>query len=151
VELYIASVWVHIFAAMLWLGGMLFLIFVLVPALKGESQELRGRLVDVVGLRFRTVGWLCLLLLLLTGIANVLLRGYSLKSTLLLAKLSLVGVILVLSFLHDFVIGPRATEAMAKGGEEAERLRRLSALIGRVNTLLALAVVMLGIMLVRGY
>ncbi len=149
-ELYIFSVWVHLLAAMLWLGGMLFLIFVLVPALRGESGELRGRLVDTVGLRFRTVGWICLLLLLLTGSANILLRGYSLTGTLLIAKLALFGVILVLSFIHDFVIGPRATRAMASGSEDAEKLRRLSAIIGRINTLLALAVVALAIKLVRG-
>ncbi len=149
-ELYIFSVWVHLLAAMLWLGGMLFLIFVLVPALRGESGELRGRLVDTVGLRFRTVGWTCLLLLLLTGSANILLRGYSLTGTLLIAKLALFGVILVLSFIHDFVIGPRATRAMASGSEDAEKLRRLSAIIGRINTLLALAVVALAIKLVRG-
>ncbi|WP_457554545.1 DUF4149 domain-containing protein [Candidatus Pyrohabitans sp.] len=149
-ELYIFSVWVHLLAAMLWLGGMLFLIFVLVPALRGESGELRGRLVDTVGLRFRTVGWICLLLLLLTGSANILLRGYSLTGTLLIAKLALFGVILVLSFIHDFVIGPRATRAMASGSEDAEKLRRLSAIIGIINTLLALAVVALAIKLVRG-
>lgn len=149
-ELYIFSVWVHLLAAMLWLGGMLFLIFVLVPALRGESGELRGRLVDTVGLRFRTVGWICLLLLLLSGSANILLRGYSLTGTLLIAKLALFGVILVLSFIHDFVIGPRATRAMASGSEDAEKLRRLSAIIGRINTLLALAVVALAIKLVRG-
>ncbi|NOZ58604.1 MAG: DUF4149 domain-containing protein [Euryarchaeota archaeon] len=136
---------------MLWLGGMLFLIFVLVPVLGGESPELRGRLVDRVGVRFRAVGWVCLLLLLITGAVNIATRGYSFLSPLLLGKLGTVGVILVLSFLHDFVIGPRATEAMERGTEDAERLRRLSALIGRVNTLLALVVVALGVMLVRGY
>jgi len=150
VEVYVASVWLHIVSAMLWLGGMLFLTVVLVPVLKGVDPSLRGRLVDAVGVRFRMAGWICLGLLVLTGFANVLMRGYSLTSPLLSAKLVLVGVILVLSFFHDFVVGPKATLAMERGGREAERLRWISSVIGRINVLLALAVVALGVMLVRG-
>ncbi len=150
-EVYLASVWVHLVAVMLWLGGMLFLTVVLVPVLRGVDSRLRALLVDAAGVRFRTVGWICLGLLVLTGAVNVVYKGYSLRSPLLAAKLVLVGVILVLSFLHDFVVGPRATEAMKMGREEGERLRRVSSAIGRVNMVLGLVVVALGVMLVRGY
>ncbi len=49
--------WIHVIAAMLWVGGMLFFSLVLVPSLKpGLSEVLRSDLMSRVGLRFRVVG-----------------------------------------------------------------------------------------------
>lgn len=57
-----------------------------------------------------------------------------------------------ISALHDFVIGPKATNLRMKNPEsvDAFRMRKLASWIGRINLLLALIVVMLGVILVRG-
>lgn len=72
-------------------------------------------------MRFRVVGWGCLGLLLLSGIFNVGYRGFGWTDAvtgrlwhgpfgrILGIKLLVVAVILLLSALHDFVIGPQAT------------------------------------------
>jgi hypothetical protein len=67
-------------------------------------------------------------------------------------KLMLVAAILVISAFHDFSLGPRAAWAweVDAGSAETLRLRRQAARLGRANLLLALIVVLLGIMLVRG-
>ena len=67
-------------------------------------------------------------------------------------KLALVGVILVLSVLHDFVLGPRLVARMERAdqGEETHRLRRRVAVLARLNALLAIMVVILGLAFSRG-
>ncbi len=68
-------------------------------------------------------------------------------------KLLLVAVILVFSALHDFLIGPRAT-ALGRAdptSPEAIRVRRQASWIGRLNLLLGLVVIALGVVLVRGW
>lgn len=148
-----------------WLGGMIFLALVLVPIVRlPVASGLSGLLVHHVGLRFRNVGWICLGLLVLSGIVNLTYHGYGWGDLLdgrlwqgpfghlLGVKLLLVAAVLVLSAIHDFRIGPRATALMQEqpGSPETERARRLAGWFGRVNLVLALAIVFLGVMLVRG-
>ncbi len=162
---YLLSVWIHILAAMVWIGGMAFLALVLVPAMRrGELGGQAPWLIRATGQRFRWIGWICLLLLVLTGTVNLAYRGYRWEHLwsgalwggsfghALGVKLILVALIFALSAVHDFVVGPQATALMAHNpaSEQARRLRRAASWFGRMNLLLALAVVMLGVILVRG-
>ncbi len=163
--LYLLSVWLHVIAAMTWIGGMLFLVTVIVPMLRQpEMRERAMELFHVLGVRFRRVGWIALLVLVVTGTFNVVHRGYSLGQIFtgeafagswghaLGAKLLFVALILVSSALHDFYIGPLATRLAREGApvERRERLRRIASWMGRSTLLLALLVVGLAVMLVRG-
>ena len=67
-------------------------------------------------------------------------------------KLALFLVVLVLSAWHDFFLGPRAARALERGANDAEMksLRNRARLLGRVVALLALAIVALAVMVVRG-
>src|SRR5262245_40871258 len=163
--LWLASVWLHVVTAALWVGGMLFLVVVLVPLMR--TPALRGQAVlwiSAVGLRFRTVGWASLLVLVVTGTINAAFRAGSLAGLgdaawwtnpfgrLLGMKLGLVGLILVLSAVHDFGVGPRASELMRAEADSprARRWRAAASWMGRLNLLLALLVVALAVALVRG-
>jgi copper resistance protein D len=162
--LYLLSVFVHVISAMTWLGGMLFLVLVIVPSLR--RPELRGKsaeLFTVLGTRFRTVGWTALVLLVVTGLFNVTHRGYSLGDLVtgrafvghwggaLATKLAFVTVIFALSAVHDFWLGPKATRLAREGAPAAEResARKLASVLGRVTFTLALGVVAIAITLVR--
>lgn len=164
-SLYVFSVWIHILAAIAWIGGMLFLVTVMVPLLrKPEMRAKAAELFHVVGLRFRTVGWVALGLLVLTGITNLAFRGYSWAQVgngqlfagpfghTLATKLVLVLALLVLGVVHDFWLGPRATILAREkpNSPERERARKIASWMGRTSMLLALAVVALAVMLVRG-
>jgi len=163
--LYLLSVWLHLLAAIVWIGGMLFLVGVLVPATRlPEYRSVAPGLIQWTGRRFRLIGWTCLGLLILTGAFNLAHRGFGWGEVwsgrlwegpfghTLGVKLLLVAFILLLSALHDFVVGPRATALWQEnpGSPEALRLRRRAGWIGRLNLVLALIVVALGVMLVRG-
>lgn len=162
---YILSVWLHVIAASLWIGGMLFLALVLVPALrKLPDRRLAAELVRASGRRFRGAGWAALGVLTATGLVNLDMRGIGIAmmadaafwrsafGSVLAVKLALIVAILGLSLVHDFLIGPRASVAMARvpDSSEARRLRRLASWFGRLNLLIALVVAACGVMLVRG-
>ena len=158
-------VWLHVLAAAIWVGGMLFLALVLVPVVRREEyREHAPRLVHLTGTRFSRVGWVCLLVLVASGFTNLWFRGigwaaltnvgfWTTPFGLVLAlKLLLVAAVLGLSAWHDFGVGPRATAAWQAdpGSAEAIRLRRLASWFGRLNLLLALVVLGLAAALVRG-
>lgn len=162
---YPLSVFIHIIAAVTWIGGMLFIVMVLAPLLRSEDfRPVATRVLHVTGKKFKRIGWACLWLLILTGFFNTLARyGYPGQSwagfgaavfanKVLMHKLYTLGVILVLSYLHDFHIGPAAVRAMRNAAEAPEtlRLRRTAAWMGRANLLLALMIVWWALRLVRG-
>lgn len=168
-QLYLLSVWIHILAAITWIGGMFFLVLVVVPWLRRGDRASAVAFLRDTGLRFRTVGWACFAILLATGIFNLWSRGVRLSDfgnatwrgspfgRAVLDKLTVFALVLIASAIHDFIVGPRATRAAA-GGEaaatdpgEMERMRRWASRLGRLNALLALVLVALGVILVRGW
>jgi putative copper export protein len=164
--LYIVSVWLHILAAATWVGGMVFLVLVLLPVTRrAEYRGAAAGLINWTGVRFRFVGWVCFGLLIASGIVNLLYRGVGwneLTSGEFWAggfgrafglKMILVAVILVGSAIHDFYMGPRATAAWEQDptSPRAKSLRVQATMFGRVNMLLALAVVILAVIMVRGW
>lgn len=163
--LYVASVFLHILAAIVWIGGMFFLILVVVPWLRSGNRQAAGTLLRDTGLRFRTVGWACLGTLLATGTFNLWARRVQMSDLIApewlatpvgLAvglKIGLFTVVVAISLIHDFVVGPRATQALRDdpAGPDALRLRQAASWMGRLNALLALVIVYLGVVLVRGW
>jgi uncharacterized membrane protein len=145
VTLSLALRWLHIVAAMTWIGGMLFIALVLVPvARRVDDPALRTRLVHAIGLRFRTVGWIALGVLVTTGLGNLWLVPGLLYAPRFQWKLGLVVLALILSAAHDFVLGPRAG---APGAAASARTR--ASWVARINVVVVLAVVMLGLSLLR--
>src|SRR5690606_6282958 len=108
------SVWLHIVAAARWVGGVLFLVLVLLPAVRqGESLGRTGALRQMVGRGCRDVGWGALGVSAVTGSASVGLRGVGWADLgeapfwsgafrrVLAVKLVRVGITLALSLIHD--------------------------------------------------
>jgi uncharacterized membrane protein len=134
---------VHLLAVVTWVGGMLFIALVLVPVTRRlDDAALRTRLVQDTGRRFRTVGWIALGLLVATGLGSLVLRPELLGAPRFRAKLGLVVLALALGAVHDFVLGPRAGRP---GAAPSARVR--ASWIARVNVLVALAIVALGLAL----
>lgn len=135
--------WLHLLAAITWIGGMLFIALVLVPVTRRlDDAALRTRLVHEAGLRFRAIGWVALGLLLITGLGNLWLHPWLLGVPRFHWKVGLVVLALILSVLHDFVLGPRAGAAGA-----APSVRVRASWVARLNLLVVLGVVLLGLAL----
>jgi uncharacterized membrane protein len=63
--------WVHVSAAVIGVGGMAFMLFVLFPSAGFLDEEQRARLLKAVLGRFRWVSWSVIILLLASGLYNV--------------------------------------------------------------------------------
>lgn len=162
-SLYHLNVTLHVLAAFLWLGGMLFLGVVGAPVLRQvEPPALRAALFRDLGLRFRGIGWAAIGVLVVTGVGNLWLRGlfrWDLFTTAhfwatpfgraLGWKLAAVTAMIVVSAVHDFILGPAASVARA-GTPEALRMRRWAALLARANAILGILVVLIAVRLARG-
>jgi putative copper resistance protein D len=162
--LYLISVWLHVMTATIWVGGLFFLMLVVVPWLRSGTSAEPSRLLRETAGRFRTVAWACFAILLVTGTFNLWMRGVrpadfasagwivSPFGSVVVAKLVVFLALVLLSARHDFVIGPKAASAIqaAPDSPVTARLRREASLHGRINALLALVLVALAVMIVRG-
>ncbi len=156
--LYTLSVFLHIVAAAFWVGGMLFLSLVVVPALRGEPE--RARIIERVGIFFERAGMGALVVVLLTGLVNLGFRGVTSVGALWstpagrmgVLKLLLFALVAGLSLWHNRLIGRKAVQLLrhAQNSAEGERLRRWSSWVGRIVLLISLALVLLGVFIARG-
>lgn len=162
--LYYLNVTVHVLAAMLWLGGMFFLGAVGAPLLRAvEPPALRQQLFRQLGERFRTVGWVAIVVLVCTGVVNLHYRGWlkwdgvlgsasfwsSPSGHTLAVKLAAVAIMIGVAAVHDFIQGPRAARA-TPGSPEAIALRGRAAVLARVNAIVGVVLVAAAVRLARG-
>jgi len=134
---------------------MLFLPLVLLPSIKNHPDRIA--LLYKTGVKFRMVGWVCLILLAFTGILNYYLRGLPLSfdylthseyGHLLTIKLLLFAIMLILEAVHDFYIGNKSIDEMKN--TQNGNFRKWAQWSGRLNLLLALAIAFIGLVLSRG-
>lgn len=161
---FLLSMWLHLLAAVVWIGGLAFISMVLAPTLRDPA--LRPQALPVLraaGRKFMRVGYASLLVLVVTGTANLFLKAGGSFATvaawwpttyghLLAAKLALVALVIGLSLYHDFAVGPAAARALRADPQSSEALalRRRAALLGRTNAILSIAILTLALLLVRG-
>ncbi len=157
--MYLVLVSVHILAAVTWIGGMLFLSLVLAPIVKSRkaAPEFMA-LFRSAARRFRILAWLAIGALLTTGPVLLLHRGMTLANPsgwphILGIKLALVSVLLMLTLLHDLVLGPKVSQAAeipdsTKTAWDTVALRT-ARLVPRLSLLVALGVVATAVALAR--
>lgn len=163
--MYYLSVFIHILSAIFWIGGMLFTVAVLVPASRHKIlKNKKGAFFSLIGKKFSRLSWILFLVLIITGITNLLTRGYALNdlasSTFwssgfggsLFIKLHLFAAVVVISGIHDFYAGPKAARLIDEepNSTQTHRMRKLSSWLGRINLLLAFGILYYAMQLVRG-
>lgn len=163
--MYHLSVFVHITSAIFWIGGMLFTAGVLVPATRHKLlKNKKGEFFTLVGKKFSRISWVLFIVLIVTGITNLLTRGYSVVQLLtgsfwleifdgnLFIKLLIFALVLIISGIHDFYAGPKAAELMDEQPDhpQTKRMRKISSWLGRLNLLLGLAILYYAMRLLRG-
>lgn len=103
--------WVHLVAIIMWIGGQLFIPFVLRPALRDVASAPSTEILRRVGRTFRTMTWASIIALIVTGAANILDEGGSDRiasewGAWLMLKLVLVAATVGLTLVHDFILDP---------------------------------------------
>ena len=164
--LYQIAVFIHVLSAVIWVGGMLFLVTVLVPLSRRERKTggTMGGLLRESAQRFLPIAWSAMALLVVTGIylgwEQWGVRPGNFFSTgghffwILQVKTGLFVAVIALSLVHDFLLGPKvltlleseptlADSAPGKGG------RTWLLALARINLLLVLIILVLAVFLVR--
>ena len=162
--MYYTVVTIHVLAAMFWLGSMFFLAVIGAPLLRTiEPPEMRQRLFRDLGMRFRTAGGIAIAVLLITGVFNLYYRGWlhwdgvlgssafwhTVVGHALACKLIAVTAMLLVSGIHDFILGPAAGRLEA-GSPSALAHRRHAAHLARANAALGVIIVIAAVVLTRG-
>jgi len=149
---YYISVWLHIVGASFWIGGMLFLPFVLLPGIKNNPD--RKNLLMATGLKFRFYGYIVLAILFITGLLNIYLRGLSFSfnffimtryGQLVELKIILFVLMKTISLLHNLIFEKKAIEQM-----ENKNIKLIARWTGRLLLLIALVMAYIGVVISRG-
>jgi putative copper resistance protein D len=157
--MYVTLVTLHILAAIAWIGGMIFLSLVLAPLVRSRkaAPEFMA-LFRSAARRFRIVAWVAMGVLLTTGPGLLSQRGVALLNPvawpfIVSIKLNLVAILLILTLLHDLLLGPRvsrASEIPASSRTAWERtVVQTARWLPRLSLLTALAVVIAAATLAR--
>jgi len=154
-----ALVWIHLIAAVGWIGGTIFLSLVLAPSYRAmASKPDAGALFRTSAKRFRLVVWGAVAVLLLTGAMLVLSHGWPLFEptrwpSVLGIKLSLVAGLLLMTLAHDLVLGPRVRAILAlppdKRTASDQTILAAATWLPRAALVLSLAVLFAAVMLAR--
>jgi uncharacterized membrane protein len=152
--------WIHMVAVAVWLGPQFFMFLVTVPAVRLiEDPAVRLQVMRVIVTRFGWLAWAAMAVIVLSGVSNLFqqadefghvwdtdYRYFQIFST----KMALVGLMVILTALHTFVIGPkqlRLLEEMRSDSTEAAGLRRVSIIVSSLALLASIAVVYTGALL----
>jgi len=153
--------WIHIVAVSVWLGPQFFMFLVTVPALRAvDDAEARLRILRVINRRFGWLAWGAMIVIVLTGISNIFQVGadapFDLWSTdfkffhLFSLKMTLLAVVVLLTAVHTFVVGPqqmRLHEEMRGDAPEMARLRRASMILSILSLTGSMTVVLVAMIL----
>ena len=140
---------VHLVAAGIWFGGSTALVFVGVPAIRTLEGDGRSRAMKELGLRWRPLGYGALVV---AGLTGVVLASRDWESTasfqiVLGVKVVVFACLLVVSYLHNFVYGPRVQAEVKAGGDQPTRPTLV--VFGWISYSLTMALPLLGVALAQ--
>jgi putative copper export protein len=140
---------VHLVAAGIWFGGSTALVFVGVPAIRTVQGEGRSSAMKELRLRWRPLGYGSLVV---AGLTGVVLASRDWESSasfeiVLGVKVAVFCALLVVSYLHNFVYGPRVQAEVRAGGPQPTRPTLV--VIGWISYSLTMALPILGVVLQR--
>ena len=140
---------VHLIAAGIWFGGSTALVFVGVPAIRTVEGDGRSVAMKALGLRWRPLGYGALVVAGLTGVVLAS-RDWESRPAfeiVLGVKVVVFCLLLVFSYLHNFVYGPRVQAEVKAGGPQPTRPTLV--VIGWISYSLTMALPLLGVALAR--
>lgn len=140
---------VHLIAAGIWFGGSTALIFVGVPAIRILDGEPRGRAMKELGLRWRPIGYGALGVAAVTGVVLAA-REWQHDTAFQIVfwvKVTLFVCLVVVSYFHNFVLGPRLQAEIREDREQVTRPTLV--VVGWLSYSLTLALPILGVVLQR--
>ncbi|MFZ1745741.1 MAG: hypothetical protein WBO24_04580 [Nitrospirales bacterium] len=118
--------WIHLLAAITFIGGWMFVQLVVRPSLtEGKAKVLSMEALEMVkrfGQRFKMVGWVSLMALIFTGASQLLDESGSARietswGLIMMLKLFVFAIVGGLIFVHDLILDPYGVSAKSKKNE----------------------------------
>lgn len=115
--------WIHLLAAITFIGGWMFVQLVVRPSLTEGKTKLPSmdelEMVKKVGQRFKTVGWVSLMALIFTGASQLLDESGSARietswGLIMMLKLFVFAIVGGLIFVHDLILDPYGVSPKGK-------------------------------------
>ena len=152
----IANYWIHLLAAVLWIGGIMFILIIALPVATGRAESGGKEFMGEVAKRFGPLANWCIYILVATGAVMVwsalpmhLAGRMDTWTWVLVSKMIPVLVMVVIHFYRGLVLS-RMIEQAAPGAGKV-RLQKLSLDLVKVNLSLGILVILLSVtMSVRG-
>jgi len=140
--------WIHLIAATTLMGGLVFSQFVLNPSAHQDPPDPKSKeVVRMAGRRFRTIAWVCLIILILTGSYQMLNESGSARietvwGVVLMLKLFLFFIAFGLILIHDFIIDPHAPSLKKTANPSASASKSRADNLQKAIILMTLAVLL---------
>ncbi len=166
--MYQAAVAVHIVSAVVWLGGMLFMVMVMLPVARQAMQEggpgAGLEMLRDAADRFLPVAWTAMIMLGLSGgylawehwgiRPGVFFSDSGRFMQILQVKSGLFMMVVLLSLIHDFWLGPKILEKLDAARESGQVVpqslgRKVVRMTAGVNLLAAVTILVLAVWLIR--
>lgn len=153
-----AIAFLHLLAAVVWVGGTL-LLAVVGPAVRRSGSPGAREMLRIAGRRFLLTSWVAVGVLLATGVLflgrdGVLADpgGALAARPALTIKVLVVAAMVAVKVMHDFVVGPRASrQAAARDGPpSAIPMWRAAMALGMANASLGVVLLGLGTIVAHG-
>lgn len=153
--------WLHVLAVTVWIGPQFMMFIAAIPALRTiEDRQVRAKVMRTIVTRFGWLAWAAMTVIVLTGLSNIFqvqdetpinifdsdVRWFHLFNL----KIVLVVIMVVLTAVHTFMIGPKQlalSEQEEVDEAEAGRLRRQSMMISGTALLLSISVLLVAMVL----
>jgi len=156
------TMWAHLVAASIWVGGSMFIGIVLAPLLKTISDSVEGRLAIMirVGRKFNRIAIPSLLILIASGIynsVNLFAKPSLFLSTnyglVLVVKIILVIILIVTFAVHVRLIRSETERRIESGQLSSELLQKLRSkiiMLGRITVVVSVAILFTAALLHSG-
>lgn len=147
--LIISSAWLHLISTVIWIGGIIFILFVAIPSSKQALGPDAGKLMGEISKRFTPLANYSILLLLITGIALTFLKGYffgfhffeGYHSLTLSLKYILACVMIAIHFYRGMVLAPNI--GRTESPDKKTSLQKLSLYLVKTNLALGIIILLL--------
>lgn len=138
----------HLLATVTWIGGMIYVNFVLIPSLPAIDPPQRGKLLGAVTKRFIIISWISIFILLISGVLLTLSEKLFNISTASGAPMTIKHILflamIVIGLLITFVLTPKLNALAPKPGEkpttEFQKAQKRLSVLALTNMILGILV-----------
>ena len=146
------TTWVHLLAAVVWMGGIFFILYVALPV-AGKTLDQPGKIMGPLSKRFVPLANISIFLIIASGIIMSIAsheftgdsRLSGLRAQSLVVKVLLVVIMASIHFYRGLILGPGIARLSSEGGhpEKVQKLQTLSLNLVKINFLLGIIVLLL--------